>query len=164
MNEATSGEGSHESGFGMLLAIAVFKLVKAVLLVALGIAAFSLARDGQVLTTMRHVMAALGFSAHGDFVDRAFGQISGIDHRRLRELGVGTFVYAAVFLVEGTGLILRKRWAEYLTSIVTASFIPLEIYEMVHKASVFKALGIAVNVAVVAYLVVRLWQRRHSSP
>jgi len=75
-------------------------------------------------------------------------------------LAVGTFVYAAVFLVEGTGLLLRKRWAEYLTTIVTASFVPFELYEMAHTPSVLKAAGIALNVAIVVYLIVRLRQKR----
>jgi uncharacterized membrane protein (DUF2068 family) len=63
-------------------------------------------------------------------------------------------------------LLLRKVWGEYVSSILTASFIPLEIYELVEKASWIKALVIAVNVAIVVYLVLRLrrdghWPFRH---
>jgi uncharacterized membrane protein (DUF2068 family) len=78
-------------------------------------------------------------------------------------LSIGTFVYAAIFLVEGAGLLLRKRWAEFLTVFVTASFIPLEIYEIVRKPSPLKGVGILVNVLIVAYLVVRLWRERKGS-
>src|SRR4029077_17821649 len=90
------------------------------------------------------------------FFDHAIARVSGLDRRKLEELGIGTFVYAGVFLVEGTGLALRKRWAEYLTTIVTASFIPLELYEMFRKPSAVKAIGIVVNVLIVAYLALRL--------
>lgn len=155
------GEGSSSR---MLFAIALFKLAKAVLLVALGVGSFLLARDSGVLTTMRQGAGLLGFNPHGQLVNRAVSTALGVDHRRLQELGVGTFVYAAVFLVEGAGLLLRKHWAEYLTAIVTASFIPFEVYEMIHKPSVAKAIGIAVNAAVVVYLVVRLWRQRLRSP
>jgi uncharacterized membrane protein (DUF2068 family) len=159
--KAGAEDGRGESSSRMLFAIALFKLVKAALLVALGVAALSLAHDSGVLSTLRSSARALGFSPHGQLVNRAVSAALGVDHRGLQELGVGTFVYAAVFLTEGTGLIFRKRWAEYLTTIVTASFVPFEVYEMAHKPSVLKGVGIAVNVVIVAYLVIRLWRRRH---
>ena len=67
-----------------------------------------------------------------------------------------------MFLVEGVGLLLRKRWGEYLTIVVTASFIPFEIYEMAHKPTALKAGGIALNVVIVVYLVVRRWRERRA--
>jgi len=152
--------GADEKSPALLLAIALFKLVKAVLLIALGVAALSLARDAHLVTTLRGFVHALGLNAHSRLIDRAVGKALGVDYRRLQELAVGTFVYAAVFLVEGTGLLLRKRWAEYLTTIVTASFVPFELYEMAHTPSVLKAAGIALNVAIVVYLIVRLRQKR----
>jgi len=66
------------------------------------------------------------------------------------------FAYAALFLTEGTGLLLRKRWAQYFTIIVTGSFLPLEVYEFARHASVAKLLVILLNVAIIGYLVVRL--------
>ena len=77
-------------------------------------------------------------------------------------LPMPTFLaYAAVFLVEGLGLLFRKRWAEWLTVVVTASFVPVEIYEMVARESLLKGLVIAVNVAAVAYLLWRLRRDKH---
>ncbi len=143
----------------MLVAIALFKLVKAALLITLGVAALSLSHDAHLVTTLRGFVHSLGLNAHSGLIDRALGKALGVDHRRLQELAIGTFVYAAVFLVEGTGLLLRKRWAEYLTTIVTASFVPFELYEMVHSASVLKGAGLVLNVAIVLYLVVRLRQK-----
>src|SRR5690242_7572790 len=49
---------------------------------------------------------------------------------QLRALSVGTFIYAGLLATEGTGLLLRKRWAEYFTIITTAGFIPLGVYEL----------------------------------
>lgn len=74
----------------------------------------------------------------------------------LRAIEVGTFVYAGVFLVEGVGLLLRRRWAEYLTVIATASLLPLEIYELVERVRTTRALIVAVNLAIVLYLMARL--------
>ena len=61
-------------------------------------------------------------------------------------------VYAAVEGIEAVGLWYQRRWAEYLTFLVTASLLPLEIYEIANRATVFKVLAFVINVAVVVYL------------
>ena len=138
------------------MAIALFKLVKSAALIALGVGALMLVHDGDAYSTLCHVVSELRLDPDNRAIHAAISKISGLDARRLGELSVGTFVYAAVFLVEGTGLLLRKRWAEYLTTVVTGSFIPFEIYEMVRHPSVLKASGIVVNALIVLYLVLRL--------
>ena len=55
---------------------------------------------------------------------------------------------------------MRKVWAEYLTIIITGSFIPLEIYEMVEHRSMVKGMVIVLNVAIVIYLVLRVATRQ----
>jgi uncharacterized membrane protein (DUF2068 family) len=65
-----------------------------------------------------------------------------------------------LFSVEGIGLLTRKVWAEWLTIIITTSFIPLEVYEMVHKSSAIKAVVLVANILIVIYLVAR---RIHAS-
>jgi uncharacterized membrane protein (DUF2068 family) len=84
-----------------------------------------------------------------------------LDAHQLRQIGIGSLVYASVFLVEGVGLFLRKGWAELMTVIVTTSFIPLEIYELVEHRSWAKVLVIIVNVLVVLYLLRRLRREQH---
>jgi uncharacterized membrane protein (DUF2068 family) len=74
------------------------------------------------------------------------------DNGTLVKIGMVVGVYAVVEGIEAVGLWLQKRWAEYLTFIVTASLLPLEIYELAHKLSALKILAFVVNVAVVAYL------------
>ena len=66
-------------------------------------------------------------------------------------------VLAAVEATEAVGLWWNMRWAEYLTFVVTALFIPYEIYELVLKVSVLKVVALVLNVLVVAYL---LWAKR----
>jgi uncharacterized membrane protein (DUF2068 family) len=147
---------SKQRGSGVLLAIALFKLVKAMLLIALGCGALSLVHDPHSSATLRHLVGAFRIDPDNHFIHGVISKISGLDARRLEALSLGTFVYAAVFLVEGIGLLLRKRWAEYLTTVITASFIPFEVYELVHQPSVLKVAGIATNVAIVVYLGIRL--------
>ncbi len=78
----------------------------------------------------------------------------------MRRLGVGTLVYAAVFGIEGVGLLLGKSWAEYMTTGVTISFLPIEAYELIVHPSGTKALVTLINVAVVIYLVLEIRRRR----
>jgi uncharacterized membrane protein (DUF2068 family) len=70
----------------------------------------------------------------------------------IKLVGAVFAVYAAVEGLEAWGLWYQKRWAEYLTLIVTASLLPLEVYELAHRLSPFKVLAFVINVAVVAYL------------
>jgi uncharacterized membrane protein (DUF2068 family) len=70
----------------------------------------------------------------------------------LHLVGAGVIGYAVLEGVEAVGLWYQKRWAEYLTLIATALFIPLEVYEIVHKGSPLKVIALIVNMAVVFYL------------
>ena len=55
---------------------------------------------------------------------------------------------------------LEKVWAEYFTAIITASFLPLEIFELMHRVTWFRIGLLIVNLAVLAYLVSHLIRRR----
>jgi uncharacterized membrane protein (DUF2068 family) len=139
--------------------IALFKLVKAVLLIAIGVGALSLRHNhGGVLGTWIH---ALVFDPHGRLFHEAVAKISGLDTRQLADVAIGSLVYAAVFVVEGVGLMLRRGWAEVLTVIITTSFIPLEIYELVEHRSWTKIGVVVVNALIVLYLLRRLRREGH---
>jgi len=70
-----------------------------------------------------------------------------------------TFAYIALVLVEGVGLWLRKRWAEWLTVIATSLLIPFEVWKLVFHPNGRALILIAVlflNVAIVVYLAQQL--------
>lgn len=119
---------------GIIVLIAVFKLVKAALLVAAGVGLIE-ALKGRI-DLSRFVHAVTPF--------------------KIELASAGAFAYAALFLVEGTGLLMRKRWAEWLTVVATASLIPFEVYEIVKKVSALRIATLIVNILVVAYLVWRI--------
>lgn len=138
--------------------IGLFKLAKAAMLIALGVGALSMRHDHSWLNTWVHAVAA---DPHGHHVAAVLAKLCSVRAHELVEVGVGSLVYASVFVVEGIGLLLRKGWAEVLTVIVTISFIPLEIYELTEHASWAKVAVIVFNIAVVIYLVRRLRREGH---
>jgi uncharacterized membrane protein (DUF2068 family) len=77
-----------------------------------------------------------------------------VDPHKLREAGTLSFLYAAVCVVEGTGLVLEKGWAEYFTVILTAMGLPWESYELMERFSPYKVGLLVINLVVLLYL---LW-------
>jgi len=147
------GTASHDRA--IIVLIAVFKLAKGLLLVAGGAGALKLLRH-DVASSVGHWVAVLRVDPDNRQINRVVAWLLAVNRRKLEEISVGTFFYASLFLTEGTGLALGKRWAEYFTSIVTGSFIPLEMYELIHHFSVAKLMLVAINGGVVLYLVGRL--------
>ena len=146
--------GARAHGRGLRV-IATFKLLKACALVALGVGALKLLHK-DLGSLVEHWINVFQVDPRNHFINLLLTKLSNWDDRRLKELSLGTFIYAGVFLVEGLGLALQKRWAEYFTIITTSSLLPIEIYELARRVSIGRALALAINVAVVAYLVYEL--------
>ena len=125
------------------------------MLAAAGTGALYLTRDGAAESLSRWI-ARLPLRPARHWIDEPLGAALAVDPRTLREIGLDTVVHAAVFIVEGVGLLLRRHWAEYLAAIATASFLPLEIYELVERVEASPALVVPANLAIVVHLVARL--------
>ena len=151
------------SSGAVLRLIAVFKLFKALSLIAVGIAVLRLTHADQT-AMLDHWASRFGLAPGARYVDLAVGKITSIPPRRLRDVGLGSFVYAALFLTEGTGLWLRRRWAEWFTTIITGSLVPLELYEIYRRPTAAKLCLTLINVAVVVYLVRRIQRERAERP
>jgi uncharacterized membrane protein (DUF2068 family) len=143
----------------VLYLIAAFKLFKGLVLLAVGIGALKLLDKG-VATELYRWANAFRVDPNNQYFQRLLARFSILDEKKLRELSVGTFFYSALLLTEGTGLMFRKRWAEYFTIIATSSFIPLEVYELIRRTSFVRGIVLLLNVAAVVYLAINL-RREH---
>jgi uncharacterized membrane protein (DUF2068 family) len=142
----------------VLRLIALDRAFHFIVLVGLGVLVLLFAADRatlrhtfyKVIADLQGGVAASQSHAHGLLheIDNAFTTSSS----HLHLVGAVLLVYGAVEGVEAVGLWHQRRWAEYLTFLVTASLLPLEIYELVNRATVFKAIAFVINVAVVLYL------------
>jgi uncharacterized membrane protein (DUF2068 family) len=139
--------------------IGVFKLLKAALLIALGIAGLA-AVPSELAEGARHLISWMGLSPGRHTLARFLGKLGSVDDGMARKLAVASLCYAAVFLVEGIGLLSKQRWAEWLTVVVTASFIPIEVYEAAKRFGPGKIAALLLNLAILIYLV---WRRLRES-
>ena len=140
----------HHAG---LLAIAVMKILKAIFFLAVGIGVLRLLhKDLADLATRMAI--ALKFDTEGHFVSKVLDHIQLITPRQLKQISVASIVYAGIATTEGLGLYYEKTWAEYLTIILTASFLPWELIELIHHLNWTRGVVIIVNIVVLAYL---LW-------
>jgi uncharacterized membrane protein (DUF2068 family) len=151
---------SHEGLLGFRV-IGAFKLLSAVLLAAMGVGIFKVVnRDlGEVLNNL-----ALSFRLDpgNHFIHSIIANVSGIDRAHLHALGVGTFFYAIVHVIEGVGLLLKRRWAGYVTVFVTSSLLPFEGYEVFRKADALRVGALILNLAIVVYVIIMLRLERRS--
>ena len=109
----------------VLYLIAAFKMVKAAMLFLIGAGVIAVAREGGAGGDLVRWIEALALDPRNRHIEHLLEAVGTASQERLHELGVGALAYATVFLVEGVGLALRRHWAEYLTILVTLSFIPI---------------------------------------
>lgn len=143
----------------LLRLIALFKLVKAALLIAVGVGALKLLHK-DVAGAVEHWVEWLRLDPNNRYIDTALEKASNLTPDKIKELGLGSMVYAGLFLTEGIGLWLEKRWAEWLTVIITSSLIPIEIYEIYRHPTAIKLAVLLINIAIVAYLLYRIRDKR----
>ena len=149
---------SKESFSFVLFLIGLFKLFKAILLIAVGIGAIKLL-DKDLSSTVMHWVQVLRVDPENRYLHGILLRIFRVTPKQLKELSVGTFLYAGLFLIEGGGLLLRKHWAEYFTIITTGLFIPLEVYELAKHFTTVKLAVTVINVLIVWYLIARVRSR-----
>ncbi len=132
------------------------------MLVAAGIGTLKLLH-GDIAASVDRWVDVLRVDPDNHYIHPVLSKILVVSPKQLRELSIGTFFYAALFLTEGTGLLLRRRWAEYFTTISTAALVPLEIYELAKHFSALKVVVLLINLAIVVYLIARLRGPREST-
>ncbi len=140
---------------GMLRLIALFKFLKVALLIATGVGVFKMLHK-DLACALEHWIAMLGLNPGNQFVEVALTKAATLTPEKVKLLGAGSFMYAGLFLTEGIGLWMAKRWGEWLTAIITSSLVPVEIYEIFHHLSVIKILVLIINLAIVTYLIYRI--------
>jgi uncharacterized membrane protein (DUF2068 family) len=134
-----------------LILIAAFKLGQALLFIAIGVGALRLVHKdlGDMLLRLANHMR---FNPESRFVNFVLDRASIVTDNLLRRFSFALFAYAAVGLTEGIGLYFEKAWAEYMTLLITASFLPWEIFEVFRRITLMRSSLLVVNFMVLLYL------------
>lgn len=135
--------------------IALEKVTKATILIVAGLKLLSLVGHDV------HVWAMEFINRHGidlanRYVQMALEKLTGVGDTQLIQFGIAAFLYAAILLVEGIGLWMQYRWAEYVTIITTSLFLPFEIYELLERFTIIRLGIFVINIFIVWYLATRL--------
>ncbi len=134
-----------------LILIAVFKLAQALLFVAIGVGVVRLLHK-DVGDELTRAAEYLRFNPESRLVNFILKYAPLVNDQMLRRIGAVVFFYAALDLLEGIGLYLEKVWAEFLTLAITASFLPLEAFEIYRRLTLVRVSLLTVNVIVLIYL------------
>ena len=134
--------------------IALFKLLKGLLLAAAGLGALRLLH-ADVAALVTRWADRLNIDPQNRYLGDVLGRLMLVDAHALIVVATGSFAYA-LLLTEGVGLWLKRRWAEYFTIVVTGSFIPLELYELARRWTLIRLAALGLNVLIVWYLVRQL--------
>jgi uncharacterized membrane protein (DUF2068 family) len=138
-----------------LIIIGVFKILKAALFLAAALGVLSVVhKDTQ--SELKKVLRVFRISGDRIAVKKLLVSADVMDAPRKKVVSLILAIYAVLFATEGTGLLLRKRWGEWFTAILTSTGIPLEIYELSHRPSALKVTVLALNVIIVGFLVFHL--------
>jgi uncharacterized membrane protein (DUF2068 family) len=146
----------------ILRLLAVERVFRAFVLIAAayGVHRFSNAQTslrkafGHLLPAARPLADQLGVDLNQSVLVHGAIKALHADRRTLTIVAVGLLLYGLLEGVEGVGLWLAKRWAEYLTAVATAAFLPIEVHELLRTVTITKVAAFVINVAAVVYLVV----------
>lgn len=134
-----------------LVAIGAFKLLESVFFFLVGIGVLHLI--GKDLEDEALKLAArLRFDPDGRLVTWVLDHIDTITAHRLKQIGIATFFYGGLRILEGVGLVMQKLWAEYLTVGATTVFLPWEVYEICRHPDLIRVGVLVANLVVLAYL------------
>jgi uncharacterized membrane protein (DUF2068 family) len=149
---STDASRAPEPRFGVLRLIALYKIVKVLLLLLVAYGELRL-RDASLVAKLLSWASARPYGLEHRMVSQLVEWFSGLSSSRAEVLRLVTLGYAAVFAIEGIGLWMQRRWAEWLTVVITASLVPLETWEIFARPTVGKLLILLGNVGIVVYLV-----------
>ena len=121
-----------------------------VLIAGFGLLSF-LDRDNQIFA--EQIIRHLHLNPASHYPHIFITAMARLDDTHLWTLAGFAALYAAVRFVEAYGLWNERRWAEWLAALSGAVYVPVEIYELFRRATWLKFAALAINVAVVGYMV-----------
>ena len=108
------------------------KLAKGLLLALLALSIFSFA-ERDLPDEFNRFLQWVHLDPERSFFQRVSERLETITPTNVRVVASGTMLYALFLLVGGSGLAFRAKWAIWLAIGESAFFIPIEIFELLHR-------------------------------
>lgn len=146
-----------------LYVIITIKLAKGLLLLLAALGVYSLS-DDNLPEAFRQLLLFLHLDPEKQFFADLETKLALLSEAKMRLLAGGTVLYSLFSWVEGVGLIFRVSWAGWLAIGESAFFVPIEIYELIHRMTPTIVLVLALNILIVWYLFAnrhRLFRHHH---
>jgi uncharacterized membrane protein (DUF2068 family) len=133
--------------------------VRGVAIFGLGLYLFTV-NAKQIPAAVETFEAQIGLGEGGgnwiqQLVQEALNQIARLSPTGVVLIAIGSVLYGLLEILEAGGLVLRRRWAEYLVVIATGFGIPIEIREVILHLTWLRLALLVINIAVVVYLIDR---------
>ena len=141
-----------------LALIALFKLIKGVVLLLVGAGLFRLV-DPEIAPFLAPVVDLLHLHGHSRLIHSLLLKAGVFSSQTLFLMAYASLLYSVFLLIEGCGLWLEASWAGYMAVISTSIFLPVEFYEVLKQISVMHVTILLLNVAILGYLVAQLERR-----
>jgi len=141
-----------------LRAIAIFEGVKGVAALAAAFGLLELVHHD----TRRIAWALIGhynLDPNGHYPGLLLHYAEVLQNANFRMIFFLAIVYATVRIAEGYGLWRDRAWAEWLAAASGALYIPFEAEHLLHRTTLVNAVVLLANIATVAFMVWRLWNR-----
>ena len=146
-----------------LYAIIAIKILKGLLLLAVGFGLLSLI--GQDLDArFDEFLRWIHLDPEKRFFAELGAKLKTIAPASVRGVGIGTMLYSLFSLAEGFGLIFRLAWVGWIVIGESLFFIPIEVYDLLHGFSGVVFGILLINVVIVWYLLKnkeRLFKHHH---
>lgn len=139
--------------------LAIYYLVQGLLLIAVGVGGLILVDQDQLLV-LKEWLRVIRLDPENRFIHWLLTTILPVTNEMLEAASIGFFVYGGLAFVQGGGLWFSKPWASYLSIVVVGSFIPWQLYSLLHGVTALKLLSLAINIVIVGYLLVKAWRAR----
>lgn len=132
-----------------LVAIVIYKCFTVGLLTCVAIGLFLTSKKYDSLFTFAEEYMMTG---KREIIKAGLKQVLSISITKMQFGALVALVYAAVNGIEAIGLWYQKAWATILVVGIVGLTIPIEIYEIIEKASIVKFGVFAINIAMFIYL------------
>lgn len=150
-NLAVAASGSKPKRAPTLYFIIAVKFFKGTMALLLALGVFSL-RDKDLPELFQNLLELLHFDPEKKFFADLADRVAEVTPANLKWVTIGAVVYGCFMLLQATGLVFRVGWVVWLVIGESAFFLPVEIFELVHRPSLIKFAILVVNVIIVWYL------------